>query len=535
MEPTTLSDSRTGFVGSINFLLFEFDSLRLIAPKGDPQYVLWFQERSRSLASYNQLSQLLLPSLSLFAALCLLRIAFFRFVVRRPRGQRRRYGVNCGGGGQTDSHGASARIQRRWCATDGAEGATATAKGASVKDVKIAAADPDLTAADAADAPMTEDELRLGEGCWAMVGGSALLLWGWLCVSRWNGGCPGWPSLDTSHCLGGWPLIPLPPPVRWYYCWEAAWYLHLLAKHHLGVGLKDNTLMVAHHVASMSLLVLSYCFSLHRPGVLLLALLNSSTPLLHLSKTAHHAGIRRVAVPSFAAFAAVYFVSRVLLFPIIFLPLGLVQPLTDIPRVLDHLLATYLLINALLWSLVGMQWVWFGAVIRVLRGTVGGDDSKLEAAARSWEQRRVQVQGRKGALAAANRCSACACSYCGPEGQGGDHDGGSGSALQDPLPSLLAPGKPSLLLQDGPAGAPAAAAAVAGATVVGAGAGLCSCCDREAGAALSAEGCCCTATAEGISDPGRRAQLLAAAPASALEHESAVWRRGGSGRAFRGY
>ncbi|GIL98372.1 hypothetical protein Vretimale_3753 [Volvox reticuliferus] len=162
-------------------------------------------------------------------------------------------------------------------------------------------------------------------------------------------------------------------------------------KHPLRIGLQDTGLMVAHHIASLVLIVLSYCFSLHRPGVLLLALLNSSTPWLHLSKVARVAGCRQISVPAFASFAAVFFFSRVVLFPLVFLPLGLLQPLHHIPRVLERFPLTYMLFNGLLGLLVVMQWMWFAAILRVLRQAVSGNEAKLEAEARRWEQQKSPV------------------------------------------------------------------------------------------------------------------------------------------------
>ncbi|GFR46880.1 hypothetical protein Agub_g8521, partial [Astrephomene gubernaculifera] len=193
-------------------------------------------------------------------------------------------------------------------------------------------------------------------------------------------------SLDTSACLAGWPLLPMPPAVRWYYCCELAWYLQLLVKHHLGVGLPDNKLMVVHHATSIYLILMSYCFSIHRPGVLMLALLNSSTPLLHISKTAHHTGSRRVALASFAAFTAVFAASRVVLFPLIFLPLGLVHSRRLIPRVLQHYPLTFAIVNGLVAVLVAMQWMWFGAILRILRQAARGDTARLKASAQSMER-----------------------------------------------------------------------------------------------------------------------------------------------------
>lgn len=65
------------------------------------------------------------------------------------------------------------------------------------------------------------------------------------------------------------------------------------------------------------------CFVLHVPcramlcytGLLVFCVLNISSPLLHLSKLANTLEMQRTKTLVFAAFAFVFFITRVLLFP----------------------------------------------------------------------------------------------------------------------------------------------------------------------------------------------------------------------------
>ncbi|KAG2451491.1 hypothetical protein HYH02_004089 [Chlamydomonas schloesseri] len=341
-------------------LLFDYDALRLVAPRGDVEYEAWFAVRARDLAAYNQLYALLAPSVLLCAGLCLLRVAFVHGVL---------LWADAGATGGRSSYEALD------------EGRASTPPGAAVsggKDVADAATPGAATA--------TDVELRWAEGFWTAAGGMVLLIWSWRCVVTSNGGCPGLPGLlDTSSCLAGWPLLPVELAVRRYYSAELAWYMHLLLKHRLGVGLHDSGLIVAHHIATVYLLLLSYCFSLTRPGVLLLALLNLSSPLLHVSKIAHAAGSKRLALVSFASFAAVFAASRVVLFPLIFLPLGLISSQRYIGRLLQLYPFTFGLVNALLVALVAMQWGWFVAIVRIIRQAASGDAARLERSAAHME------------------------------------------------------------------------------------------------------------------------------------------------------
>jgi hypothetical protein len=287
-----------------------------------------------------------------------------------------------------------------------------------------------------------------------------LLVVGWQCLLSVSDVC----SLrDTSGCLRGWPLMPIPHNVHKYYNLELGWYLHLMLKHPLGaplagsgvwaprarapqrrqawcgvgcgrdvawtkrlpasccarcstprrlthdthahtntharmhpgnagLGLQDGGTMGVHHLATVALIVLSYMLSVHylgacvllcraqcgavrhavcmgrrlcmcvcvcvhvcvcvcawraraQPrracsvracslehgwrhptcvrvcrraqcaGMLVFCSLNVSNPLLHASKLASVFEMRRTKTALFGLFAAVFFVTRVLLFP----------------------------------------------------------------------------------------------------------------------------------------------------------------------------------------------------------------------------
>jgi hypothetical protein len=54
-------------------------------------------------------------------------------------------------------------------------------------------------------------------------------------------------------------------------------------------------------------------------GVLLLALMAVSNPLLHAAKICNQLALDALRMPAFAAFAAVFFVTRVVLLPLLVL------------------------------------------------------------------------------------------------------------------------------------------------------------------------------------------------------------------------
>lgn len=74
------------------YWLYEWDALRLVAPRNDPQYEAWFRQRSENLTGYNELAGLLGPSLAVCVALLALRAVWFRWwVYPRKVGLRHRW------------------------------------------------------------------------------------------------------------------------------------------------------------------------------------------------------------------------------------------------------------------------------------------------------------------------------------------------------------------------------------------------------------------------------------------------------------
>eukprot|EP00882_Tetradesmus_deserticola_P019023 GHRQ01020465.1.p2 GENE.GHRQ01020465.1~~GHRQ01020465.1.p2 ORF type:complete len:120 (+),score=51.19 GHRQ01020465.1:984-1343(+) len=88
-----------------------------------------------------------------------------------------------------------------------------------------------------------------------------------------------------------------------------------MLKHVMGLGLQDNGTMGAHHLATVALVVLSYMLNVHLVGLVVFGTLNLSNPLLHLSKLASCLEFKTAKMALFALFAAVFFVTRVVLFP----------------------------------------------------------------------------------------------------------------------------------------------------------------------------------------------------------------------------
>ncbi len=72
-------------------------------------------------------------------------------------------------------------------------------------------------------------------------------------IATHNGGCTPWSTWD---CFGHWPNHPVMLSQRWYIVMCFAYYLYELVGTVLGCGTKLKKDMIAHHVATMALLML---------------------------------------------------------------------------------------------------------------------------------------------------------------------------------------------------------------------------------------------------------------------------------------
>jgi hypothetical protein len=249
---------------------------------------------------------------------------------------------------------------------------------------------------------------------------------------------------NASGCLRGWPLIPLTPPVKAYYNAELGWYAHLMLKHALGLGLDDGSAMAYHHVATVLLVVASYYLGVHAMGMLVFCLLNVSSPFLHASKLGNMLEMKRARVWLFVAFAAAYFVARLILFPYVVVRVAVLNALEQVPGLTRYFLGYWLMFNALLLALCALQALWFGAIVRILRQALGGTDQGIAAvveardAARGLRDKRAGGGGSPGSrassppsLAAAGATvalsvSAAAKAAAAAAGNGGDDDDAGG-------------------------------------------------------------------------------------------------------------
>lgn len=207
------------------------------------------------------------------------------------------------------------------------------------------------------------DMKKILEEYWVLIGNIITLSLATYAMLNENWGC--WFG-NLEKCLIGWPNHSVRPAVLWYYNIEFAWYIHLLLKNPLKYGEPDGKDMMLHHVASLLLLVLSKGCNLTRGGVVVLTLFSISNPALHAAKICNQL-IPNIRVIVFCVFSLLFFITRVVMVPLVILRLSLAESRRVIPYAVEDFYVTYVIINALLVALYIMQLQWMWAIVRVLK------------------------------------------------------------------------------------------------------------------------------------------------------------------------
>ncbi|GFR43619.1 hypothetical protein Agub_g4718 [Astrephomene gubernaculifera] len=150
------------------------------------------------------------------------------------------------------------------------------------------------------------------DNIWIAVFSGSLTAYAWWVTVRSNGGCTPW---STASCFAGWPEHPVSLSQRLYMVLAFAYYLYELMGTAAGLGTKLKTDMVAHHLVTMALVLISHHTTLQRMSVMWQALFDVSNPILHTAKALHASGLRQLEPAKWALFnlfAATFLICRVL-------------------------------------------------------------------------------------------------------------------------------------------------------------------------------------------------------------------------------
>uniref|UniRef100_A0A673C0Q0 Ceramide synthase 2-like n=2 Tax=Sphaeramia orbicularis TaxID=375764 RepID=A0A673C0Q0_9TELE len=191
---------------------------------------------------------------------------------------------------------------------------------------------------------------------------------------------------DLRECWRQYPIQPMERAHYWYYMLELGFYGSLLLRISVDIKRKDFKEQVVHHLATIFLLSFSYCANYVRIGTLVVLLHDSSDILLESAKMFNYGtGWRKTCDALFIVFAAIFLVTRLVIFPSKIIHTTLVLSM----EVFEPFFGYYFF-NVLLMVLQALHVFWAGLILRMIYKFLKG---KLEKDERSDEESELEEEG----------------------------------------------------------------------------------------------------------------------------------------------
>jgi len=195
---------------------------------------------------------------------------------------------------------------------------------------------------------------------------------------------------STPHYWIGWPNLPLPPVLRWYYLLAVAYYIYSLFALYIEPHQKDFSQMLIHHIATVALILFSFYVGFFRVGIPVLLVHDVSDPLLQIGKLFFYSGKQTVADIIFALFAVVFILSRIVIYPYYLLYTTYFESKQFLEYVPFHRE-----FNGFLFLLFILHLIWSATIIKMVylairRGGVQGDDRDIVKQKKQKEQQYKQ-------------------------------------------------------------------------------------------------------------------------------------------------
>ncbi|KAI9533240.1 Ceramide synthase 2 [Dissostichus eleginoides] len=165
---------------------------------------------------------------------------------------------------------------------------------------------------------------------------------------------------DLKEMWQGFPVLTLLPSQYWYYMIELGFYGSLLFSVASDVKRKDFKEQIVHHVATILLISFSWCVNYIRAGTLIMLVHDSSDYFLESAKMFNYAGWRNACNYIFIVFAAVFIISRLVIFPFWIIYCTWVYPVTMYEPFFG-----YYFFNGLLMVLQCLHIFWAVLIIRM--------------------------------------------------------------------------------------------------------------------------------------------------------------------------
>lgn len=178
---------------------------------------------------------------------------------------------------------------------------------------------------------------------------------------------------NQYECWVNYPMQPIWPSVYYYYMLEGGFYISLLVSLVRDNKRKDFIEQVVHHLATIFLIVFSYVSNFTRIGTLVMAIHDISDIFLEAAKCFHYAGYIQTSEVSFAVFAVVFIVTRIIMFPFVILHTTWVKSMDFADPY-----PGYYFFNAMLFVLQLLHIFWASTIVKMAVKLCRGEMNKDE-------------------------------------------------------------------------------------------------------------------------------------------------------------
>ncbi|GAB5572204.1 ceramide synthase 2 [Prionailurus iriomotensis] len=167
---------------------------------------------------------------------------------------------------------------------------------------------------------------------------------------------------DLWEVWNGYPRQPLLPSQYWYYILEMSFYWSLIFSFGSDVKRKDFLAHVIHHLAAVSLMSFSWCANYIRSGTLVMIVHDVADIWLESAKMFSYAGWKQTCNALFFIFSAIFFISRLVVFPFWILYCTLILPLHYLEPFFS-----YIFLNLQLMVLQALHLYWCYFILKMLK------------------------------------------------------------------------------------------------------------------------------------------------------------------------
>ncbi|XP_041868029.1 ceramide synthase 2a [Melanotaenia boesemani] len=174
---------------------------------------------------------------------------------------------------------------------------------------------------------------------------------------------------DVKQVWEDFPKMPLLPSQYWYYIIELGFYVSLVFSVASDVKRKDFKEQIVHHVATIVLISFSWMVNYIRAGTLTLVLHDASDYLMESAKMFNYAGWRRTCNFIFVVFAAVFIITRLVIFPFWIIHTTAIYPLSEYNPFFG-----FYFFNGLMFVLQFLHIFWAGLILRMVVKFLPGND-----------------------------------------------------------------------------------------------------------------------------------------------------------------